>query len=101
MGNNKVKATKRTAGSKGSIKKLKSQGFIPGVLYSGNGSIPISVEEDTIRHIMDKSSGEVLLNVQIDGNAVTAKVQEVQRDPVTLDIKHIDLMPVSGEHLQS
>ena len=43
---NILKATKRTSSSTGQVNKLRSEGFIPGVLYGGKkGNLSISLKK--------------------------------------------------------
>ena len=84
----------RELGGKALVRRIKKEGYVPGILYSSNGSIPISLEEDTLRGIFNKHGEDVFIRLVHNGNPVMTKVKEVQRDPVTQDIRHIDLMPV-------
>lgn len=90
---------KRLTGRKGEIRKLKHEGLVPGILYSEDANIPISLEEHKLSYILDKYGNDVFLNLDLDGRIIKAKIKEVQRNPVSKDIKHIDFMPVSGEKL--
>lgn len=89
----------RLLGSKSDIRKLKDNGFIPGVLYSEGTSTPISLEEDQVRHILNKNGEDVLLNFNFKGKEIKAQIKEVQRNPVSQDILHIDLMPLDNKYL--
>lgn len=91
-------ADKRIPGGKGNIRRLKQEGFIPGVLYSNGVSVPISLEEEKIREILNKNGEDVLLNLDFEGSSFQAQFKEIQRDPVTRDVLHIDIMPVSREY---
>jgi len=94
-----VSVERRTPGGKKELKRLKRNGFIPGILYNQGESIPVSVEEDQIKSILNNGGEDVLLNLHFNGSDIKAVVREVQRDPVTKDIQHIDLMPLKGEYL--
>lgn len=96
-----VRVQDRAVGGKSAIRNLKDEGIIPGVLYNSNTSsksnksIPISIDKDEIRYIIKKYGEDVLLNVNFRGENLSARIQEVQRDPMNHDeIKHIDLMPM-------
>jgi len=49
--------------------------------------------EDEIRPIVDKNGSDVLVNVNLNGKRIKAKIHEVQRKPVSDEILHVDLMP--------
>ncbi|NLD50294.1 MAG: 50S ribosomal protein L25 [Clostridiaceae bacterium] len=97
-----IEVTGRTMLGSSGARKIKREGFIPGVLYQGNYSRPISIKEEEIRHILDKNRNAFLLNVKFRGKTFHAKVQQVQREPLNDGIIHIDLMPVDNaeEYLQ-
>lgn len=91
-----VNVHERAAG-KGEVKRLNREGFIPGVLYSHGESVPVAMERDPVRKILDKK-GDVgtELDTYYRGTQIKVRVMEVQRDPVSQEIKHIDLMPADG-----
>ncbi|ODM24926.1 50S ribosomal protein L25 [Clostridium sp. Bc-iso-3] len=77
-------------------KKAKRKGRVPGVLYQGNESIPISLIEEEIRPIIGKNNRDVLINVNLNGKKIKTKIQEVQREPINDVILHVDLMPLDN-----
>ena len=91
-----VNVHERAAG-RGEIRRLEREGFIPGVLYSHGDSTPIALERDPLRRILDKK-GDVglVLDTYFNGEHLKAMVKEVQRDHVTQEIKHVDLMPADA-----
>ena len=93
-----IEVTDRTMLGSSGARKVKRKGFVPGVLYQGRASTPISIKEEEIRHILDKNGNNFLLNVKFKGRSFRAKVQEVQREPINDGILHIDLMPVDNEN---
>ncbi len=88
-----VNVHERAAG-RGEIRRLAREGFIPGVLYSHGGSTSIALELDPLRRLLDrKHDAGLVLDTYFNGVPLKARIKEVQRDPVTQEIKHIDLMP--------
>lgn len=91
---------KRTADSGHIAKKLRRQGIVPGVLYGGdrqNFLFEIG-EMELNREILD--NGEFgLVNINIDGNYEKALIKEVQKNPVTHEIIHIDLESVDNSKI--
>ena len=92
-----VNVEKRIVTGKSAMRKLKSEGFVPGVLYSKDENIQVSLEERKMAYILNKHGKDVFLNINFDGAPVKVKIQEVQRDPVSQDIRHIDLMPLDDK----
>lgn len=89
-----VDARERTPAGRAGIRQTREEGFVPGILYSEGSSLPISLPKDQLRQILDKNGENVFINLHIGGRNFVARFQEVQRDPVTTEIRHVDLMPV-------
>ncbi len=90
-----VNVENRELAGKSMLRKVKNEGFIPGIIYSKDKtSIPVSVEEQTLRPALNKNGEDAILRVNLNQRELLLKIKEVQRDPVTQEIKHIDLMPV-------
>ncbi len=85
-----INVEKRTVAGKSAIRKLKSEGFVPGVLYSKDENIPVSLGEREMAYILGKHGKDVLLNISFDGVPVKVKIQDVQREHVKQYIQHID-----------
>lgn len=94
-----VNVHERMVSGKGEIKKLINEGFIPGILYNQGEGIPVSLELDTIRRLLNRERELVTLDIHYNGVHMKALIKEVQRDPLTQEIKHIDLMPVDEKGL--
>lgn len=82
-------------------RRMRKNGVLPAVLYgSKEESITLSLgERDFQKVIHGAAGGNVVLNLKIDGMAEkdnkTAIVKEIQRDPVTQQIVHVDLQAIS------
>ena len=91
-----VKAREKT-GSRES-RRLRRDGFIPGVLYGGSdGAHVICVPERELRRVLTGSHGlHAILDVVLDGQSETRAsiLKEYQRDPVRGVLSHVDLMEV-------
>ena len=91
---------KRTINSSHSAKKLRRQGIVPGVLYGGNRQNFLFEigEMDLNKEILN--NGEFgLVNINIDGHEEKALIKEVQKNPVTHEIIHIDLESVTKDKI--
>lgn len=89
----------RTLTGKGHARKLRRAGLIPGVIYGGSdSSVSLSIDPKKLSKTLGKEN--VLINLTIkNGEETTGKktaiVKEVQRDPVTQTILHVDFFEVS------
>ena len=94
----KLQAQPRATTGRGAVKKIKAQGFVPGVIY-GAKDAPQSLQlsEREVATLLSHASGEsVLVEVAIDGGGTkTALIQEVQHHPVNGRILHVDFHAIS------
>ena len=75
-------------------KHLREEGHTPAILFGhGAAPLPIALDAKAFLDLMKHGGGKNhLLNLTIDGKSgETALVREVQRDPVTRRIVHVDL----------
>lgn len=90
---------KRDANINNNAKKLRKIGKVPGILYSKElNSLLFEVGELDISKEVRRNGEHGVLNLNVDGDRVTALIKEVQRDPVTNKIIHLDLQEL--EHNQ-
>ena len=93
---NILKATKRTTESPGQINKLRSDGFIPAVLYGGEkGNLTISLKKLHIQEIIKTETFmSKVFDLDIDGNSEKALPREIAYDPVSDEPIHIDFIRI-------
>ena len=98
----KLKAQKRTAVGRNSIKKIKEQGLIPATIY-GSQAEPLNLQVDgrELSNVLaHASSDHVLVELEIlDGDQSTnrlALIQEVQHHPLKRQPLHVDFHAVSA-----
>ena len=93
---NSLKATKRTTVSTGQINKLRSDGFIPAVLYGGKRSnLNISLKKLHLQNLINTETFmSKVFDLDIDGNSEKALPRDVAYDPVTDEPIHIDFIRV-------
>ena len=93
-----LKAKSRPATGKGAARQARMAGKIPGVLYGpGEEAVVLEVDVPDFLKVYHGGHGEnVLMDLTVD-SAEPQKVlfREVQRDPVTEDVLHIDFYHVS------
>jgi len=93
---NILKATKRTSATTGQINKLRSEGFIPAVLYGGKkDNLNISLKK---LHLQDLIKTETFMSkvfdLDIDGSSEKVLPREVAFDPVSDEPIHIDFIRI-------
>jgi len=93
---NILKATKRTTASNGQLSKLRSDGFIPAVLYGGKkDNLNISLKKLQLQNFIKKETFmSKVVDLDIDGNPEKALPREIAYDPVSDEPIHIDFMRI-------
>ena len=93
-----LQATEREGRGKNDARRLRAQGMLPAVLY-GDGSgettvltVPAKVVDYTLQHVGDNALYDMELG---DRGGLTARVVDVQRDPVSGKLVHVDFAPVN------
>jgi large subunit ribosomal protein L25 len=78
-------------------RRLRKQGFIPGVLYGKTDAKAIAIGERDLRSALSGTSGlHAVLDVVVEGQSTThpSILKEYQRDPVRGYVRHVDLQEV-------
>jgi large subunit ribosomal protein L25 len=87
----------RERAGKGPARSARRAGDIPGVLYGhGQAATPLTVNQkefiNAIRHV---EGGNMIVSLRLGSGEKTALVREVQLDPISHDIIHLDFQEVS------
>jgi large subunit ribosomal protein L25 len=94
----KLTVTERESRGSADARRLRKQGFIPGVLYGkGKSSYAISVPERELRRVLTGAGGlHAILDVVLEGQNTThaSILKDYQQDPIRGHISHIDLHEV-------
>ena len=96
MAETKLKATLRDGGGKGSARKLRADGLVPGIVY-GHGMEPVKVAIDSrdLYHVLHTGAGSnVLVDLHVGKDRHLAMPREIQRDHVRGQFLHIDFLAV-------
>ncbi|HHW06859.1 MAG TPA: 50S ribosomal protein L25/general stress protein Ctc [Clostridia bacterium] len=90
-----VTAEKRSVLGKGAVNRLRRQGFVPGILYGEKcGNVPVAIDEKEFRKV-ELGTGKVFKVVVAGEQEHSVIVREMQRDPVSRRLTHVDLLEVS------
>lgn len=90
----------REATGKGAARKLRREGWVPGSLYGPTVSKPVQVRRSDLERLLKTPGARtrlVRLVVQNGGPAgqeYSVLIKEVQRDPVALELLHVDFYAV-------
>jgi len=94
-----LKVHARTDTGKGVARKLRAAGKLPAVIYGHHEEpLPIELEQHRLSATIRQAGGEkLLINLSIDGkdSAKKALIKDIQRDPVSGKILHIDFLHIS------
>jgi large subunit ribosomal protein L25 len=86
--------TRTTIGT--GIKALRRAGDVPGVVYGHNiAASHVQINARELAGVLRKSGRNTLITLNIGGTPHMVLTREVQRDPVTRDLLHIDFYEVS------
>jgi large subunit ribosomal protein L25 len=94
-----LQGKEREERGKNAARRLRASGMIPAVLY-GDGSeaggstalaVPDRVVDYTLQHLGDNA----LYDIDIGAGGSTARIVDVQRDPVSGRLIHVDFAPVN------
>ena len=100
MAGERVKLQVKERESRGSAdaRRLRRDGFIPGVLYgSGNKPYAICIPERELRRVLTGAGGlHAILDVFLEGQKTThaSILKDYQQDPIRGHISHVDLQEV-------
>lgn len=95
-----LEADLRNDFGKGAARRLRREGRVPAVVY-GAGSEVIHVSVDA--HALGQAIKVKNVVIEVAGAGKGAKVapRELQRDPVTLVIEHVDFVLLSADEVKA
>ncbi len=86
----------RPGTGKGVARQARAAGLIPGVVYGPEFTpVSVTVEERAFRAAMRHATKSSILNLNLDGKETKAVVRELQRDPVSNRVLHVDFHAIS------
>jgi large subunit ribosomal protein L25 len=92
-----VKSEKRQGLGTNASRRLRAQGFVPAVLYGESmESTPLVLSKKDIVQIMRLETGEnTIFKVAVDAEAYDAMIKDLQVNPATDELLHVDLIRIS------
>ena len=87
----------RERSGKGPARQARRAGRIPAILYGhGQAALSVAVEtRDFINAMRQIEGGNMIVSLKLESGERTALVREVQRDPLSHEILHLDFQEVS------
>jgi large subunit ribosomal protein L25 len=91
-----LQAKERSERGKNAARRLRASGMVPAVLYGGDGdatalAVPDKIVDYTLHHMGDNA----LYDIDLGSGGSTARIVDVQRDPVSGRLVHVDFAPVN------
>jgi len=92
-----IKAEKRVDLGKNACRRLRAKGQVPAILYGpGMESLPLVLNKKDVIAILKTETGErSLFQVAFNGEERNVMIKELQVDPVTDSLLHVDLMQIA------
>ncbi|MBI2450729.1 MAG: 50S ribosomal protein L25 [Parcubacteria group bacterium] len=88
-------------GSKAS-NKLRSEGFLPAVVYSQGKSNSITVERKNFDQVFKKAGESSIISLDLDGKKELVLIYDIAHDPISDLLTHIDFLGVrAGEIIKA
>lgn len=83
------------------INALRKSGLVPGVIYGGRieGGQPIEIEHSELVSMFKSNTKSSVIDVDFDGDRGAVIVREVQREPATGRIIHVDLQAIRKDEV--
>jgi large subunit ribosomal protein L25 len=91
-----ITATARDKSGKGSARRSRREGMIPAIVYGPEiDPLSLSINEREFRTAMKQASRGSIINLEVGGNTNKVLIRELQRDPVTSRVIHVDFHAIS------
>lgn len=96
MTNVNITASPRSEFGKGAARRIRRGGQVPAVLYGTDISLMhVTLPEHELNLALRKP--RVVLNIAFDSQTYLTKPRDVQRDPVRLNLEHLDLLVITKQ----
>jgi len=94
----KLKAEQRTEAGKGTARKLRAAGRVPGVVYGHGDAIAIDVDARELYRLLHTDAGmNVLVDLKVGKDEWLAMPRDVQRDNIRDLLIHVDFLRIARD----
>ncbi len=91
-------AKERTSFKKSTLKKLRSNGEIPAVVYGrGIDTESITIKNTDLSKVIKDVGRNGILSLDVDGKAKNVMLRDYQNDRITKEILHVDFLQVDKD----
>jgi len=99
----KIKGETRNVFGKNASRRIRQEGMIPAILYSTDtASIPLTLNKKDVFAILKAETGEnTIFKISFNSETRNTMIKELQRDPVTDEILHADLIQIEMDNIIS
>lgn len=88
----------RSQVGKNTSHKVREQGYIPSVIYGKDmNTLPVQIDRRDVEDMIRNGETNSLLTLNIGGEPYTALIKEIQVNPVTKEVIHIDFQKVTQD----
>jgi large subunit ribosomal protein L25 len=93
----KLIVTSRELKGSSNARRLRAEGLIPGVIYKeGAEARPVSLPKHEFEQMLHHHAGEqMMVEIALDGKDESVLLKDVQHNPLTGDVQHVDLQEVA------
>jgi len=99
----KIKGETRNVFGKNASRRIRQEGMIPAILYDTDTvSIPLTLNKKDVFAILKAETGEnTIFKISFNSETRNTMIKELQRDPVTDEILHADLIQIAMDNIIS
>ncbi len=98
MEDTRLEILNRSRKGTGAAKETRRGGFVPGVLYGmENPGQPVKVENAKLRKIIGRMGSSAIFDAKYEDEPKLIMLKEVQNEPVTGEVLHVDLFEISAD----
>ncbi len=99
----KIKGEIRNVFGKNASRRIRQEGMIPVILYDADTvSIPLTLNKKDVFAILKAETGEnTIFKISFNSETRNTMIKELQRDPVTDEILHADLIQIVMDNIIS
>ncbi|UCH63313.1 MAG: 50S ribosomal protein L25 [Fidelibacterota bacterium] len=90
----KIEVSKRDEAGKGELRRLRADGFIPGIYYAHDQkeAVPLKVDFKVLHQALHSEA--LIYHMSVGGKRRNVLIKEIQYHPVTEEILHVDFQGV-------
>lgn len=94
-----LKAEKREELKAANPKKILAAGYLPAIIYgSGIKTLHIKLNHQSFLKVFDVTGESQVVSIELDGKNIQVLTHQIQRDPVTDKIIHVDFYQFKKDH---